>query len=295
MIMPEWLMNTLTQVLSWLLALTSSGAMALYDPPSPPGIPDAPDAMQQEITVLSFNIYTGTSDLDQRINGVVQTILNEMPDSFGLQEAHDIWRGRLKKELKDQYAIACDVGRVFGVNEGTPIFYLKDKYKLVDQGVFWLSDRPCIPSKGWDASSWPRITGWAVLQDKETGFTYVHFNTHFDNAGATARINSARLTADRINEMNLPTVLTGDLNCAPGSTPAQYLEAGGLRDLRGEAPGADTGGTFHAYAGRNSILDYVYANHYLREAKEFKVIRDEYDGMYPSDHFAICATLTLAN
>ncbi|MDR2687815.1 MAG: endonuclease/exonuclease/phosphatase family protein [Oscillospiraceae bacterium] len=295
MIMPEWLMNALATALSWLLVFTSSGSMAVYDPPGPPEVPDTPDTLAQEITVLSFNVYTQTSDLERRMNGVVQTILNETPDSFGLQEAHDIWRGRLKQELKGQYAVACDVGRMFGVHEGTPIFYRKDKYQLVDQGVFWLSDRPCVPSKGWDCGGLPRITGWAVLRDRETGFTYAHFNTHFDNAGAIARTNSARLVADRINALGLPTVLTGDLNAAPGSTPMQYLEAGGLADLRKAAAETDTGGTFHGYRGGSGILDYIYANHYLRGAAEFKVIRDEYDGMYPSDHFAICARLTLAN
>ncbi|MCL1952676.1 MAG: endonuclease/exonuclease/phosphatase family protein, partial [Oscillospiraceae bacterium] len=180
------------------------------------------------------------------------------------------------------------------VHEGTPIFYRQDKYELVDQGVFWLSDRPCIPSKGWDTSL-PRITGWAVLRDKETGFTYAHFNTHFDNRGELARTNSARLVADRINARSLPTVLTGDLNVTPGSTPTQYLEAGGLIDLRKEALDSDTGGTFHGYRAGTGILDYIYANHYLRGAAQFKVIRDEYDGQYPSDHFAVSATLTLAN
>ncbi|MCL1953067.1 MAG: hypothetical protein FWF60_09605, partial [Oscillospiraceae bacterium] len=139
MIMPEWLMNALVVLLSWLMVFTSSGCMARSEPPAPPVIPGAPDTLTQEITVLSFNIYTETSTLEERMHGVVQTILTEMPDSFGLQEAHDIWRGRLKQELKGTYAIACDKGRIFGVHEGTPIFYRQDKYELVDQGVFWLS------------------------------------------------------------------------------------------------------------------------------------------------------------
>jgi len=297
MIMPAWLMNALYGILSLLLVFTSSGSLEAYDPPSPPAIPDAPDSLVQELTVISFNVWApGRDSFGQRLPGVVQTILDAMPDSFGLQEAEDIWRGHLKRELKDKYAIACDVGRMFGIQEGTPIFYLKEKYRLVDQGVFWLSDRPRIPSRAWGANL-PRIAGWAVLEDKATGFRYVHFNAHFDHESALARSNSARLIADRINEKGLPAVLTGDLNCAPGSTPAQYLEAGGLLDLRKAAGEADQGGTFHAYAGRNSILDYVYANHYLRgaETARFWVIRDEYEGMYPSDHFAVAARLTLAN
>ena len=298
--MPEWLMNALTTVLSWLMALTSSGVMTLSEPPAPPEIPDTPDTMTQEITVLSFNIWTDTGSIDKRMNGVLETIRSEMPDSFGLQEAHELWRQPLKRALQNAdtigapYGIACNWGRYFGVQEGTPIFYRKDKYKLVKEGVFWLSDRPRIASVGWDAAL-PRIAGYAVLKDKQTGFTYVHFNAHFDHVGATARANSARLIADRINAMGLPAVFTADVNAGTAALPAQYFAAGGLTDLRGAALVTDTGPTFHAYSGATSVIDYIYANHYLRDAAQFKVIRDEYDGQYPSDHFAVAATFTLAN
>jgi len=295
--MPDFIMK----FLAWLLAFTSTGVIALSEPPIPPVIPDTPDTMTQEITVMSFNVWTEIGSIGQRINGVVQTILSERPDSFGLQEAHELWRLRLWWALRKagrtglpDYGIACWQGRYFGLGEGTPIFYRRDKYLLVDQGVFWLSDNPGITSMGWDAAL-PRVAGYAVLKDRRTGFTYVHFNAHFDHVGGTARANSARLIADRINAMGLPAVFTADLNAGPGSLPAQYLEAGGLTDLRYAAGEADTGRTFHGYGSGGSAIDYVYANHYLREAKQFKVIRDEYDGMYPSDHFAVSATLTLAN
>ena len=254
--------------------------------------------MTQEITVMSFNVLAeknGEHGMSKRKNGVLKITLGEMPDSIGLQEAHGAWRSFLKRELSENYAMACAKGRYAGIGEGVPILYRKDKYELVEAGVFWLSEHPKIPSLGWDAPLRPRVAGYAVLKDRATGFTYVHFNTHFDNRGKTARVNSARMIADQINEMGLPAVFTGDLNCEPGSLPTQYLETGGLIDLRKEIPGADAGITSHDYIDREDIIDYIYANHCLREAKEFKVIRDEYDGMYPSDHFAICATLTLAN
>jgi len=297
-IMPLWLMNALNGILSLLLVFTSSGSMIAYEAPSPPDTAGVEYTMPQPLTVMSFNVWApGRDSFGQRLPGVVQTILDVMPDSFGLQEADDIWRGNLKRELKDTYAIACDVGRMFGVHEGTPIFYLKEKYKLIDQGVFWLSDRPRLPSKAWGANL-PRIAGWAILEDRETGFTYVHFNAHFDHQSDLARTNSARLIADRINAMSLPAVLTGDMNCQPNERPADYLAAGGLLDLRAAAGEADEGRTYHNYKETGgSVIDYVYANHYLREPEtaRFWVIRGEYNGMYPSDHYAVAARLTLAN
>jgi len=284
-------------VLTFLLGITTTGVMALSEPPAPPVIPDTPDAMTQEITVMSFNVWApGKDSFGQRLPGAVQTILKERPDSFGLQEASESWRFALRRELRGDYAVACWKARYWGLQEGTPIFYLKDKYQLLEEGVFWLSDVPDKTSTGWDASM-PRIAGYAVLKDKQTGFTYVHFNSHFDHIGPIARANSSRMIADRINEMGLPAVFTADVNASPDSLPTQYLEAGGLLDLRKVAGEADQGGTFHAYAGRSSVIDYIYANHHMRlpETAKFWVIRDEYNGMFPSDHFAICATLTLAN
>ena len=290
--MPDFL----TKILSWLLSFTSTGVMALCDPPAPPVIPDTPDVTAQELTVMSFNVWTDIGSISQRLNGVAQTILAERPDSFGLQEAHEFWRLRLWWALRKDYGVAAWRGRYFGVGEATPIFYRKDKYCVVKQGVFWLSDNPGAASMGWDAAL-PRVAGYVVLKDKQTGFTYAHFNAHFDHKGPTARANSAALIADRINEKALPAVFTADINAGPGSLPAQYLEAGGLTSLREAAPGADKGSTFHGYDGSGAVIDFICANHYLRvpETAQFKVIRDEYDGMYPSDHFAVAATLTLAN
>jgi len=251
----------------------------------------------QEITVLSFNVWTNRDSLRQRLNGVVQTIRGVMPDSFGLQETHGLWREPLKEALADKYAIACAQGRMLGDNdESVPVFYLKDRYDLIEEGMFWLSETPHIASMGWDAAC-ERMVGWIVLKDKTTGFRYAHFNTHFDHVGPIAMANSARQVAGFIEEMGLPAVLTGDLNDIPGSLPMQYLAQGGLQDLRAVAAQTDGSCTFHGYdeAYEGKVIDYILANHYLRGAKQYRVIRDKYDGMYPSDHFAVAATFTLAN
>jgi endonuclease/exonuclease/phosphatase family metal-dependent hydrolase len=301
--MNERTMTIVRNSLERLLPLTSRGNRDWHGPPAAPEAPARPDSMTRELKIMSFNLLTSTGGeraLRRRYNGVLQTIRSAMPDSVGLQEAHELWRAPLKRDLGDLYGIACNKGRVFGFHEGAPIFYRKDKYELVKEGVFWLSENPEISSVGWDAAC-PRIAGWAVLQEKDSGFRFAHFNTHLDHKGPVAMANGARLMADRLNALGLPAVLTGDLNCEPGSVPMEYLRAGGLKDLRFCAAESDTGPTFHDYEGKYGgkeppkVIDYVCANHYLRAAKEFKVIRDEYDGMYPSDHYAICAALTLAN
>ena len=291
--------NTLFLVVSFFLSLASIGPWAQFRPPEPPVVQAARDQLTQEITVMSFNVLTtktGTRGLDKRLNGVAQTILSELPDSVGLQEAHGDWRAALTEALGDQYAIACGVGRDGGGGEGAPIFYRRDKYELVKEEVFWLSPWPGRPSFGFGAM-FPRVAGYAVLRDKQTGFVYAHVNAHFDFLSPVAQANSAWMVAAAVNLLDLPAVFTADTNVQPGTRPAQYMEAGGLRDLRKEAAETDAGATYHSYGGLmgGTVLDYIYANYYLREAKRFTVIRDQYDGMFPSDHFAVAATLTLAN
>ena len=295
--MTERMMDFCRNTLEKLLPLTSRARNAvILGPPEAPAIPDTPDKLTQELNVMSFNVLTrtvGEYGVRRRYDGVLKTILNELPDTVGLQEAHELWRGPLKKDLSGRYGVACDKGRVFGFHEGTPIYYRKDKFDLVKEGVFWLSQRPEVASIGWDAVC-PRIAGWAVLRDKKTGFTWAHFNTHLDHKGPAAKANGARLVAERINALGLPAVLTGDLNSKPGSRPMEYLAAGGLTDLRDAAEDSDTGLTHHGYRDCTGVIDYVLANHYLRKAAQFKVIRDEYDGIYPSDHFAVAARFTMA-
>ena len=297
--MTERTMALVHNHLERLLPLTSRRTTELLPPPEPPESPNKPDYMTRELKIMSFNVLTrtvGEYALFRRYNGVLETILHAKPDSLGLQEAHELWREPLKRDLSKIYGIACDKGRVFGFHEGTPIFYRKDKYELLREGVFWLSECPGVASIGWDAAC-PRIAGWAVLRELDSGFTYAHFNTHLDHRGQIAMANGAGLMAERIKALGLPAVLTGDLNDEPGSRPMQYLETGGLTDLRFIARENDTGATLHDYdedfAGK--AIDYVYANHYLRGCASFDVIRDKYDGIYPSDHFAVSATLTLAN
>ncbi|MCL2299498.1 MAG: endonuclease/exonuclease/phosphatase family protein [Firmicutes bacterium] len=296
----QFLSNALFLVMSMFMSLACAGPWAAFKTPEPPAPPAARDTMKQQITVMSFNLKmtkTGSKGLPKRLNGVVQTILKEKPDSFGLQEAHADWRAALLRELGDTYAIACARGRSTEDAEGAPVFYRKDKYGLVKEETFWISPWPDRVSYGFGAS-FPRVAGYAVLKDKKTGFTYAHFNAHFDHLSGTARTNGAWMVAQGVNELGLPAVFTADMNAQPGTQPAQYLEAGGMTDLRKAAKATDEGVTFHNYGDKlvgGTVLDYIYANGYLRGAKEFKVIRDEYDGMYPSDHFAVCATLTLAN
>ena len=108
------------------------------------------------------------------------------------------------------------VGRTDGATKGeyTPIFFLKDKFQVLEKGNFWLSETPEVPgSKGWDAAL-ERVASYAKLKDKQTGKVFMAVNTHFDHVGVTARRESAKLIMKKIKKIvgKKPAVVTGDFN-----------------------------------------------------------------------------------
>lgn len=255
-------------------------------------------AVSQDLTIMNYNVYvfgTGDKSPEARATGIVQTIRSVMPDSFGIEEADEGWIERLTAALPeyDHVGIGRDED---SAGEASPVFYLKDKFELVETETFWLSPTPDKPSKGWDAS-FNRVCAVAVLRDKVTGFTYAHFNAHFDNLGAISRNESVAVVSKKISEYNLPCVLSGDLNGKEGSLMYQRILQTGLIDSKYLAAQSDSGATYHAYAGmdrfNNKPIDYIFLGGTVNEVYSYKIIRDKVDGIYPSDHYPVVSKFNM--
>ena len=237
------------------------------------------------VRIMSFNVRDGEFDREEI---VPQVVADYMPDSVGFQECEGTWYLTLKTYLPDYKIIG--VGRWTGIqqlSESTAIMYRKDKYKLVDWGTFWLSETPYVPSIGWDAQ-YARTCTWAILENKETGKQYAHFNTHLDNVGWEARINGLEMILSKIAELDMPVVLTGDFNFSPGTASYRLLTEA-LKDVSAIAEVADSGGTAHGYAGGigTSPIDFICVNDKIDTVKTYKIIRDKYNDRYVSDHYPI--------
>lgn len=281
------------------LLMPGLSATELAPAPAPPPEPAFSQQAPQALKIMTFNVWIGGEgelSPENRLPWVAETIRAELPDSVGLQEMGDFWRRGLPAELREQYAATWSIGRDWGSGEGATILYLKGKYRLIDQGVFWLNEVPFWPDFAWEAGC-RRVAAWALLQDKQTGFVYLHVNTHLDHLSPLARANGAALVTGFINKMNLPAVLTGDMNCSPTDTPIEYYEAGGLIDVRTVAETVEGARTFHGNGGADPAtgapIDYVFANGWLQSAASWRVLHGQFDGHYPSDHFAVAAELTL--
>lgn len=123
-------------------------------------------------------------------------------------------------ELSEYSSVGNPPGVVRG-EEYLPIFYNKNKFKKVDSGTFWLSDKPdSIGSKGWDSAIVRRAT-WVKLRNGFTNKTILVVNTHLDHKGVNSRKLGMSLIKKKSEKIacHSAVVICGDMNSEPGSTP----------------------------------------------------------------------------
>ncbi len=264
--------------------------------------PIAESVKTQDLKVISYNLKIsgdGLRAVEKRMPYIVDTINAHTPDSFGVQEADKKWVDGLAASLENYAHV--EKYRDDGIEKGesSAIFYLKDKYELIDSGHFWLSETPDVPSKGWGAGHY-RIATYAILRDKTTGFVYAHFNTHLDNASALARTESVAVISGKIAEIapDIPVVLTGDFNFSEGCDDYKNVLSCGLRDTKYMAAEYDDHATYHGYhvvTFEVEPIDYVFVNGYCSSVKSSKIESDFTHHILASDHFPLIVELTLFN
>ena len=255
---------------------------------------------EYSMRIMSFNIRclnVGTDTWKDRIGIVSQTMLESEADSIGVQEATPEWMETLKETVAEKYAYV-GVGRDDGDNEGeySAVFYLKDKYEVIESDTFWLSETPDKPSRGWDAAC-NRVCTWVHLRDKETGAEYVHMNSHFDHIGVKARKNSVDMIINKAKQFtDIPVVFTADMNVKEGSDNYnQFVTSDYFYDTKFLAPDSMSYCTYHDTKPQNhadDIIDYVMINNEF-EALSYKVVTEGIDGRFVSDHYPIYADIII--
>ncbi len=257
------------------------------------------DKPEDAIRVMSFNVRctnVGARSMKDRVPDVVTTILKGMPDSMGVQEATPEWMETLDKELASHYDWVGEGRDGNGEGEFSAIFYLKEKYELVDSGTFWLSETPDKVSMGWDAGC-RRVCTWAILRDKDSGAKYVHLNSHFDHVGKEARSHSVKMILEKAKEFeNLPIVFTADMNVKEGSDNyKEFADSDIFDDTKYLAENVYDYITYHdRFPEKHEgwIIDYCFINEGF-EAITYGVVTESPSKYYVSDHFPVYADLRL--
>jgi len=258
----------------------------------------------QQLITATFNIRLQTSAdsgnlWSQRLPHVASLIRFHEFDIFGTQEGFRNQLNDIRKALPeyDFYGAGRDDGKEAG--EHSAIFFRKDRFTLLKNGDFWLSETPDQPSKGWDATCCNRICSWVQLTDKKTGKNFYFFSVHFDHQGTVARIESSKLILQRINSIagNEPLIFVGDLNGDQQSVWYRTIDSSEMLDdtyKQVNFPYANNG-TFNAF-GKNveasGIIDHIFVSkHFI--VKRWGILSDSYRGKYPSDHFPVLAELEM--
>lgn len=247
--------------------------------------------------IMSFNLLCSGKDehaMMKRRELAGRTIMEHLPDSVGVQEATPDWMKWLSKNLPGYDYVG--VGRENGKKRGeySAVFYLKEKYKVVDSGTFWLSATPEKPTMGWDAVCM-RICTWVVLENRQTGEKYAHINTHLDHRGDTAREKGIDLVLNKAAEFDMPVVCTGDFNLFEGSSLYEQLMSGVLRDTKFLAPDTMKNATFHHFevlTDEVGVIDYVLVNDRVKPLV-YRVVTEGIDGKFVSDHYPVYADVEI--
>ena len=273
--------------------------------------------MPQDFSVMSFNVYV--SDFNTaRANRVVDTILENMPTIFGVQEANDNWMTTLRGKLGEFYS-SVGVGRDSNLKgEYSAIFYRTDKFDLIDSGTKWLSNTPDEAGSYYSytdsatgttyRANCPRILTYAVLERKTDGVRFLYVNTHLDHNGSNNSVAAENIRQGQIEILlaqieqissqlgELPTIVTGDFNVSPEASAYTTMIAGGYLDSSRVAWAGEVQPTYNGmnegYAG--AIIDYMFVSPNLAQAVDtYLVCPAKRDGEWVSDHNAIIATITL--
>lgn len=186
------------------------------------------------------------------------------------------------KRLLPEYTCSShgrDDGKLAGEHIG--IFFKTDHYELQDSGVFWLSETPEKPGKGWDAAL-PRICGWTKLKAKASQKTFYYFGLHLDHRGSEARHQSVGLVMRKIDEIagDDPVFLVGDFNTDQNSGTYRLLAASpkiadscGMAKVRFILNG--TANRFDPDSHTDSRIDHVFVSKTLK-VRRFGVLTDSY-------------------
>jgi endonuclease/exonuclease/phosphatase family metal-dependent hydrolase len=262
-------------------------------------------AFAQNIRVMSYNIrYKNSIDSingwEYRKANVAALVKYHKADIFGTQEGNWDQLGDLEKSLPEYSWYG--VPRVAGKNgEFTAIFYLKEKYALLDSGTLWFSETPHVKeSKSWDAM-YPRVASWCEFKDKKSGSVFFFFNTHFDHRGEIARQKSAEIIRKQIDLIakKAPVILTGDFNSVESSIAYKTIVEGGqIKDALfiTETPHYGPVNTASGFAVSDkpirARIDFVFVNNKFK-VLQHATITDQQEGRYYSDHLPVLAELQL--
>lgn len=273
------------------------------------GDPLVPDRMPDSLRLASHNVHFirsdrhsgawSLADWDRRKDALDATFKALDADIVAFQEMVSMGDTQdrsvnLAREYlqarNPKYAIAGSGDwRVFPTRQ--PIFYRKDRLKLLDQGWFYFDDPSEVAHETTLSEFWIYYCSWAKFADRQGRAFYV-YNLHFHYHDPNKRETAAHALAQRIApalQRGDPVFAMGDTNALSDGLAVHILRKTGLKIS--EAVGA----TFHFNTGLGlyGAIDRIGSAPQIEQVGGPWVVRQQFEGNWPSDHYPIVADFRL--
>ncbi len=258
------------------------------------------------LKVISYNVRVaddgGEKDIEKRAPRLVEVITKRDPDIIGFQEVGTKWwETHNMKDMFPDYDYVMKY-RAESSKEGTPIFWKKDKFELVKDGYFWLSETPDQESKGWGEEHY-RIALWVQLKLKSTGKEFLYINTHY-GFGPKAHVGSANLILQRMSALGgftkYPVFFTADCNMSRYNDGYNaMMEGGKFSDINWDLEDLNykTGGGYHddGHEGlvTGSPIDFCFYSPALITPLKYEIIDEFLMNGWVSDHKGLYMEMAL--
>ncbi|WP_127717769.1 endonuclease/exonuclease/phosphatase family protein [Halobacteriovorax sp. HLS] len=231
---------------------------------------------------------------------LLSSLLNDFcADIFGTQEGRE-------EQIKDLCSLLPNHTLVEEHREWIEermypcIFVNSQNIEVISSGDIWLSETPTIGGSKSFNSAFPRLCTWIKAKHKHRDFNFFYVNTHLDHVLSSTRSEQIQVLIDevkRINDQNLPIIVTGDFNESPQEEVRDKLisQFSNLYD-----PWTKHGHleetSYHKFDGLNpegARIDWIIADKFF-ESKSIRLAKENQKGIFPSDHFPVLAEFTIS-
>jgi endonuclease/exonuclease/phosphatase family metal-dependent hydrolase len=253
--------------------------------------------VSDNLKILNANIMK-RSNWNKRFVVLCDFVLDCDPDIITLQETYISQCNDIIQKFPGYHFIGSgSYGK--GEGAGCYILFKKERFFLIDSGVFWLSDMPRTPSVTWN-HMWKgliRIVSWGMLKDSRNRQICV-ICTHFDG-NPSVQQKSMKLILQKMVRIcsSSITLMAGDFNT--GKTSKAYNIAltkfyDPWKRLKSPDFNKPTYHAFRENVKNGENIDWILISRYpITNPREVKILRKSVAGIYPSDHFFTYANIDI--
>jgi len=247
-------------------------------------------------SVLTLNLRFGLADdglncWENRKKSLPALFNAYRPDFIALQEANDFQVDYLAGILTGYDAIGQR--KPAPANWQSNVIFFQRRWVPTFFRHFYLSTTPSVPSK-LSGSRWPRQCTMGMFADNDRQLICI--DTHLDFA-ESVQVQSAEIIFSQLSCLpaDVPALLMGDFNATPQSACYQRFtgEAAAAGFRFQNAAARPFPGTYHGFEGRTDgeHIDWILYRGAVTPLL-YRVVRDRFNGVYPSDHYPVYAEFT---